>query len=287
MFNRINHILTLVTFLLAAGAAIACAQGIGWGSDLGSATAEAKRTGKVIMVDVYTDWCGWCKRLDADTYTNARVIEGAKQFVALKLNPEKSDSEARFARKYGVSGYPTILFVEADGTLVNKVVGYVDAPAFAAVLTKTTEYGRKTKAYLAEFRSGAYRNSPELLSMLVELGRVEEAIPMFDTVQAGASLPAALRENVALAIARHYLESDHYERALKYVRVVEEVASGSDATRSALLMHAVVLFYTRGRQPAVDYLDRLCADPKTPAGWKDGFRNLADRMKGAEEEGGS
>jgi thiol:disulfide interchange protein len=108
-----------VCLLVVTSAAIADAQGIAWQKDLASATAEARRTGKVMMIDVYTDWCGWCKKLDTDTYADAGVTKGAERFVALKLNPETSSSAGQFAAKYGVSGYPTILFVDGDGALVN------------------------------------------------------------------------------------------------------------------------------------------------------------------------
>src|SRR5271157_708148 len=64
-----------------------------------------------------------------------------------------------------------ILFVEWDGTLVSRVEGYVDGPAFATAITKTTEDGPKVKTYLAEFKSGVYRNSQELVSMLLEMDR--------------------------------------------------------------------------------------------------------------------
>jgi thioredoxin-related protein len=278
---------TAVFVLLITGAALAGAQGIPWQSDLASATAEARRTGKIMMVDVYTDWCGWCKKLDTDTYADDGVIKGAARFVALKLNPEKGASARQFAEKYGVSGYPTILFVEADGTLANKVVGYVEAESFAAEMKKTTEYGPRVRAYLAEFASGAYRNSADLLSMLMELGRVDEAIPVFDRIRSGTSLPVPLREGIARDIARSLMDADDYLRALDYITVVEEINSGSDATRDAHLLHAIAIFYSRGKAPALDYLERMQADPKNPADWTERYQDLRDRMKAAKDPGGS
>ena len=123
-FTKILVAATVAVTLCLAVGANAGAQGIAWQTDLNSATAEAKQSGKVIMVDVYTDWCELCKVPDTKTYTDAKAIAGAEQFVARKLNPEKSTSGAQFAKRYGVSGYPTILFVEWDGTLVSKVEGH-------------------------------------------------------------------------------------------------------------------------------------------------------------------
>jgi hypothetical protein len=215
------------------------------------------------------------------------VIAGAQPFVALKLNPEKSTAEARFAKKYGVSGYPTILFVEWDGTLVNKVVGYVDAPSFASVISRTIEYGPKVKTYLAEFKSGTYRNSRELLSMLVEMGRIDETVAVFDRLRSGGSLAASYQESTALAIARYFLNDDQYDRTLEYVKIVEDIGSGSDANRDAYLVHAIAIFYTKGKTSGIEYLDALQANAKIPAAWKDRCKELEDRMKAAKDKGGS
>jgi len=50
---------------------------------------KAKAENKILLVDAYTDWCGWCKVMDRETYTNADVIAALNQdFVCVKFNPE-------------------------------------------------------------------------------------------------------------------------------------------------------------------------------------------------------
>ncbi len=95
---------------------------IAWAKDYAAAQAEAEKSGKLIMVDFYTDWCGWCKVLDKETYSNAAVVEFSKKIVSVKVNAEKEGVE--LAKKYGVSGYPTILFVTAGGEQVGRMGGY-------------------------------------------------------------------------------------------------------------------------------------------------------------------
>ena len=277
---------TTVMLSLAVGA-YAEAQGIAWRVDLDSANAEAKQTGKVLMVDVYTDWCEWCTVMDTKTYTDAKVIAGAQQFVALKLNPEKSAPAAQFAKKYGVNGYPTILFVEADGTLVDRIEGYEDAPSFASAIKQTIEDGPKVKTYLAEFKSGVYRNSQELVSMLLEMDRVDEAAPVFDRLRSAATLAVTFQENAALAIARNLLDGYQYERSLSYAKIVEDLGSGSGANWDAHRLHAIAIFYTKSKAQAIEYLDLLQANTETPAVWKVRYKELEDRMKAAKDQGAS
>src|ERR1043166_1262050 len=52
----------------------------------------AQKQGKMILVDAYTDWCGWCKKMDRDTYTNSDVIKKLNQhFIIVKFNPEQRE----------------------------------------------------------------------------------------------------------------------------------------------------------------------------------------------------
>jgi thiol:disulfide interchange protein len=100
--------------------------------DLPQALDRARSGGQIVMVDVYTDWCGWCKKLDRETYSDRRVREALRDFVPIKINAEKGGRSV--AEKYGVEGFPTILFVAADGRVVRKVQGYVDADEMLRIL---------------------------------------------------------------------------------------------------------------------------------------------------------
>lgn len=103
---------------------------ISFGSNITNALTQGQRLDKPVMVDVYTDWCTWCKKLDRDVYTRPDVAAALNDFVAVKVNPE-TDPEARaFAEKMKVEGYPTILFLNAKGEEVHRIGGYVDGPEF-------------------------------------------------------------------------------------------------------------------------------------------------------------
>jgi thioredoxin-related protein len=128
--------------------------------------AEAKETGKKVMIDVYTDWCGWCKKMDKETYANTGVVEYLNRyFVVIKLNAESSIrltykggvyTEQELAGAFGITGYPSIIFLEGNGDPITTYPGYADAAKFKTVasfiaedhyLTKKFEdYTRSTKS---------------------------------------------------------------------------------------------------------------------------------------------
>jgi len=118
------------------------------------AMTAAQPEGKFIVVDVYTDWCHWCKVMAEKTYTDRAVADlMGEKFVAVQLNAERANpvnyqgkayTEMELARNFNVSGYPTTIFLASDGTVLETIPGYIEAPVFKKIL----EY----------FNSGSYKN---------------------------------------------------------------------------------------------------------------------------------
>ncbi len=266
--------------------ALACvelsATDISWRTDPVSAMAESRKTGKPVMIDFYTDWCGWCKELDKVTYRDPEVIGLSGSFVSLKLDAEKDPKGPELAEKYGVDGFPTILFLEPDGSLVGRIVGYLPAQDFALRMRKVTEYRTRVKTYMTEYRGGEYANSPDLLSMLAELDRVREIPPIYDRLRSRSALTAAQQEKYALLIAENFLNGGEYNLALTYVTLIEGIDPGSEAAHSARLMRSIALFGSGDKTGAMKYLDGLITNAKTPEDWKARYREMIDRMKKAD-----
>ena len=115
-----------------------------WVQDYDRALAAAKGTKRIVMVDIYTDWCGWCKKLDKDTYNDKGVGDKvAKDFVAVKLNPEKNLKGATLAKEFGTTGYPHIVFVDATGKKVSEINGYLPPGEFLKRLKMISDKATK------------------------------------------------------------------------------------------------------------------------------------------------
>jgi thioredoxin-related protein len=112
--------------------------------DFNSGLKQARAQHKRVVVDVYTDWCGWCKRMDRDTYSQDEIQKYlGKAFVPVRLNAESDEravykgneySYREIAAGFGVRGYPTTLFLESDGSHITTAGGYMGPDEFLTVL---------------------------------------------------------------------------------------------------------------------------------------------------------
>lgn len=90
---------------------------------LDEALTKAKKAGKPLFVDVYAVWCGPCKQMAATSFIDPEVTSYYNSnFISLKLDGEKNDGP-NVMQKYGITAYPTLLYFNANGDLVAKVVG--------------------------------------------------------------------------------------------------------------------------------------------------------------------
>ncbi|MBE0638722.1 MAG: thioredoxin family protein [Bacteroidales bacterium] len=88
------------------------------------AQALAKAENKPIFLDLSTAWCGYCKRMKSKVYTDPDVGQYYNaNFVNVSFDAEKGEGIA-LAKKYGVRGYPTFVFIMPDGTLAKQTSGY-------------------------------------------------------------------------------------------------------------------------------------------------------------------
>lgn len=106
-----------------------------------------KKEPKKIVIDVYTDWCGWCKVMDKNTFSDPKVIEFVnKKYYAVKLNAEQ-DGQIKIGDKtynypdlaselmQGHMSYPTIVYLDEKFNMIQPIPGYQDAKAFHQVIT--------------------------------------------------------------------------------------------------------------------------------------------------------
>lgn len=124
-----------VTMSSAIAKGESVASKITWTDNYSQTLKYAASKKKWVLVDVYTDWCHWCKKLDADVYAEPKAAKFINaSFICMKANAERGDGQ-KVARKFGVSGFPCTLVLSPDGKLKGQINGYKTAGAFCQELS--------------------------------------------------------------------------------------------------------------------------------------------------------
>ncbi|MFH0871507.1 MAG: thioredoxin fold domain-containing protein [bacterium] len=114
---------------------------------------KARESNRPIVLHFYTEWCTWCKKMDGETFANPRIEEFLNlSFIPIKINGEsremikvegKETKMADLARKFGVRGFPTTVFLESNGTTIGSVPGYIDQDRMRKILVYVHEKAYK------------------------------------------------------------------------------------------------------------------------------------------------
>ncbi|WP_115045308.1 thioredoxin family protein [Xanthomonas arboricola] len=124
------------------GAASAASAGIAWREgDVEAAFAEAKKSGKPLMLYWGAAWCPPCNRLQATLFKDPAFIALTRNFVVVHLNADLADAQ-KWGDHYSVKAYPTIIVLRPDRSQITRLAGYGDnarlADALRVAATRTT-----------------------------------------------------------------------------------------------------------------------------------------------------
>ncbi|MCI5168073.1 MAG: hypothetical protein D3903_18800 [Candidatus Electrothrix sp. GM3_4] len=78
----------------------------------------AKKKDKPYIFFVYTDWCGFCKKMNKKYLSNADIKRILSKYYRIKINPDKGEAEKALANEKGVNGYPDFRIVHPDGRTI-------------------------------------------------------------------------------------------------------------------------------------------------------------------------
>ena len=246
--------LLLPVALLLLPPASASAAGVRWTEgSFEAALAKAKAEGKPVLLDLYATWCGPCHKLDAEVFPAEEVANITDGMVAMRIDAE-SEAGIPLVERYHVVGYPTVLLLRADGTEIDRIFGFLPAPAFATALTDDLS-GKGTLEALRD----QVKAAPDDLELLFDFGfrasvrglANEAEVALQTVIQRAKGSAAGLDRRALMVLAKyHYLRgSKQYAKAVETFVVIEREFAGSGEASEARVQ-TVVAYLKAGNAPA-------------------------------------
>lgn len=137
---------------------------------------KAEKADKLVFVDCYTSWCGPCKMMSKQVFSQKLIGDYFKEhFVSLKVDMEKGEGPD-LAKKYGVKAYPTMLVLTPDGGVKYKLLGGMDARTFMDKIKRSREPGVSYAELKEKYKAGDRSNAvmPEYLITMSDAGELKD-----------------------------------------------------------------------------------------------------------------
>ncbi len=128
---------------------------------IGEAYKLSQKQPRKFVIDVYTEWCGWCKVMDQKTFTNAQVIDYvSKKYYAVKYNPETEGDVMLGKTSFrsllqGINGYPTTVVLDEKYGMIQPISGYLEPRIFHQMVTFFGDDNHKKEDF-EKFKVGTY-----------------------------------------------------------------------------------------------------------------------------------
>ncbi len=129
--------------------------------------AKAKKENKLVFLDAMASWCGPCKMMEKNVFPKKNVGSFYnKNFINATFDMEKGEGR-EIAAKYGIGSYPTYLFINGDGQLITKNMGYMPEDTFLELGKEAASANTKFGSMKERFEKG--EKNPEFLINIIKL----------------------------------------------------------------------------------------------------------------------
>ena len=185
-----------------------------------AAIKTAMTTGKPLLIEFYTDWCGPCKRFEAEVMPDARVKAALNDVVFTRYNAEEEPGES-VAERFGVNSYPTFLAIDNQGTERLRRGG---TPGGEAGITKFIELLGEVRAAVENEASvrARVKAAPANVDVLLSAARWyvsrslwNEALRHYDAIAANSKAPEQARAEAWGAAAQLRRRDDWKSQLLR------------------------------------------------------------------------
>ena len=219
-----------------------------WHRQVEPALAAAEASGKLIFVDLYADWCGWCKHLDAE-FRTAHFARWAEDYVLLRVDVEDDGEGAALMEHLGVKALPTLALIDHRKVRVGLLAGFKPAPQLTRSLDRVVADYRDTRRRLDEQAASPDRDERlAAADALRALYAGADAADVYRGVLADDALAGAERARIGAALTDALIMAGDLaaaERSLAAARGALDATDGSSRVLLERILDGLTLQLTR------------------------------------------
>lgn len=135
--------------------------------DFNTGIRLAQEQKKPVVMDFYAEWCGWCKKMEADVFEDGEVADRLKKnYITIRIHTDADPGETirykshvltkqEFLMMLGVQGLPTVVFMDKDGNLITKIPGFINKGMFLALLAYIKDECYQKKVPFQDYMNGS------------------------------------------------------------------------------------------------------------------------------------
>ncbi len=174
--NKLFMLAIFAIIIMSMSPSFLLADQITWLQNMDAALQQAGKADKLVLVNFYANWCGFCRRMDQTTFTDKIVIQKMNAFVSVKINTE---IEKEIAQEYAVNSLPTTVILDSKGRIILGSEGYMRSNDLIEMMDSALKTITDLKKNLKELESdpNKWNRALEFAQKNLELQRFQDALP--------------------------------------------------------------------------------------------------------------
>ena len=202
------------------------------------ALETAREKSMPVLLDFYTDWCGWCKRLDSITFRDSAVAALSEKIIFAKINGGQ-DTVAR--EKHSIQGYPSLVLLDSAGQEIDRIGGFLPPDEFVITINNYLQGIGTLDYYLAIADTGS---TPEIDFALAQKygdrGLFDKSEEYFQKViKTNKNNEGSFTSASMMALADISLRLDRYDEAIARYNMVKKKFPDSTTVNDADIYIAI------------------------------------------------
>lgn len=209
-----------------------------WIKSVATAQKRAKDGKRLIFVDLFADWCGWCHKMEQEVFPSEAFQKATDDMVLLRLNTEDGGEGTELAQRFSVRTLPTFLVLTHDMSVAGVIRGYAPAAEFVESLKSVEKQHEEFQKRVANEASiaGDYQKRLDLARDFTQRFALTQSESRLKKLVAEKATPDSIRDQAYYELAVAQILQKKYADTLKTISAFAKIESKGEAYERARLL---------------------------------------------------